>query len=109
DFVRVAPPTGRGKNELDRPIVHVDHADILEVPAGTERAACAEEYRNRSFAVGIELEKRVGQGIRAFGIHGVTGLGPIMDDGPDRALLLGPHCHRSLLLLTICCWSSLFF
>src|SRR5262249_29817806 len=58
-----------------------------------KRAARAIEDRDASILVGIEFKKRGCQRIRALGVHGVAGFGPVVNHEPYRSIFLNLDGH----------------
>src|SRR5262249_18420038 len=79
--------------ELAQRMVGIERAHVFEIPARAKRAARAVEDRAPSTLVGIEFEKGGPQRIRAFGVHGVAGFGPVMNHGPYRSIFLNSDGH----------------
>src|SRR5580658_2151706 len=90
----VAARARHGDVELAQRILVVERADIFEIPAGAERAARAIEDRDRCRLVGVEGKKSGSERIGAGGVHGISRLGPVVNDGPDCAVFLDSDCHR---------------
>jgi hypothetical protein len=87
-----ARPRGRDVEFAQR-IIGVERAHVFEVPARAKRAARAVEDRDASVLVGIEFKKRGCQRIRACGVHGVAGFGPVVNHGPYRSIFLNSDGH----------------
>ena len=68
-------------------------AHIFQIPAGTEGTAGAPKHGDTSLGVIVEFQEGLDQGIAGFRVDGVPGLGPIVDDGGDGAVLLHSYCH----------------
>src|SRR5262245_30108377 len=93
NFPAIAARPCRGDIELAQRIVGIERAHVFEIPARAKRAARAIENRDAGIPIGIEFEKGGGQRIRAFGVHGVAGFGPVVNHGPYRSILLNSDCH----------------
>src|SRR5262249_48431430 len=93
DFPAIAARPRGGDIELAQRIVGIERAHVFEIPARAKRAARAIENRDAGILVGIEFEKGGGQRVRACGVHGVAGFGPVVNHGPYRAILLNSDCH----------------
>src|SRR5262249_46253412 len=90
----ISPPLPRGRDiELAQRMVGIERAHVFEIPARPKRAARAIENRDAGILIGIEFKKGGGQRIRAFGVHGVAGFGPVVNHGPYRSILLNSDCH----------------
>ena len=70
--------------------VAVRAAHGLEVGAGAERAALAEQHRHGGVGIRVEVAERLGQRGRGRAVHGVAHVGPVQDDGRDRPAPLDP-------------------
>ena len=75
----------------------IERANVLQIPAGTEGAAFAIQHGDARRIIRIELKKCAGQRIRAFRIHGVAGLGTVVNNSPDRSALFDFDSHAGSL------------
>jgi hypothetical protein len=73
--------------------VAVRAAHGLEIGAGAERAARAEQHGDGRVRVRIEVAERLGERRCRRPVHGVTHLGTVQDDGRHWALPLDPNGH----------------